>query len=76
MKCTLYDAGFAYGRLLLWRADGLMRPWPACSFRRLPDIGQRIDAVICRKAVKPALDETVSEWMAMEILMNTLSVSN
>ncbi|MFN6798680.1 hypothetical protein [Proteus mirabilis] len=26
MKCTLYYAGFAYGRLLLWRADGLMRP--------------------------------------------------
>ena len=23
LMCTLYDAGFAYGRLLLWRADGL-----------------------------------------------------
>ncbi|HEK0387575.1 TPA: hypothetical protein SMO80_001875 [Proteus mirabilis] len=68
MKCTLYDAGFAYGRLLLWRADGLMRPWPACLLRRLPDIGQLIDAVIWQKGCEAGLDETVSEWMAMEMV--------
>lgn len=67
MQCTLYDAGFAYGRLLLWRADGLMRPWPACLLRRLPDIGQRIDAAVWQKGCEAGQDETVSEWMAMEM---------